>query len=126
VQYVRALNDTTSIFSAASYLNKHYPRGLSETEPTAFTEETVTATGSIQKRFFSRNVYLSGGGSYSRLSGLTDTNGYSGHGTLVWKIGKVEVMIGASAYMADTTGTGVGSTKRDHQLFYLKVRRQLF
>jgi len=126
VQYVKALNDTTSIFSAASYLNKHYPHGLSETEPTAFTEETVTATGSIQKQFFSRNLYLSGGGSYSRLNGLTDTNAYSVHGTLVWKIGKVEVIIGASAYMADTTGSGVGSTKRDHQLSYLKLRRQLF
>ena len=126
VQYVTSLTETTNMYTAASYLNKHYPHGLSETDSAAFTEETMTATGSIQKQLFSRNLYLSAGGSYSRMDGLIDSNAYSLNGALVWKIGKVDLTIGASAYAADTTGTAAVSTKRDHQLFYLKLRRQLF
>jgi hypothetical protein len=126
LQYVTNINPTTNVFAAASYLNRYYPHGQFQSHPEAFTEETFSASGSIQKELFSRNLSLSGGGSYSRIQGLIDSNSYSVNTSLIWKIGKVDLTIGASAYATDSSGAGSTSTKRDHELVYLRFRRRLF
>jgi hypothetical protein len=126
LQYVTNINPTTNVFAAASYLNRYYPHGQFQSHPEAFTEETFSASGSIQKQLFSRNLSLSGGGSYSRIQGLIDSNSYSVNTSLIWKIGKVDLTIGASAYATDSSGASSTSTKRDHELVYLRFRRRLF
>jgi len=126
LQYSGNITPTINVFAATSYLNRYYPHGEFQSHPEAFTEETISASGSVQKELFSRNLFLSGGGSYSRIQGLIDSNSYSVNTSLVWRIGKVELTAGASAYATDSSGAGSVSTKRDHELFFLKFRRRLF
>lgn len=128
VQYVSALTATTSIYGAVSYLNKHYTQGsiVYYGNVTDYTEESLTGSGNIQQQLFDRSLFLSAGGSYSRINGLVDTNAYSGNASLIWKIGKVDLTVGASAYGSDSSGTNSVSTRRTHEAFYLKFRRRLF
>ena len=127
-QYVSALTPTTSVYAAVSYLNKHYSQGtiVFYQNVTDYTEESVTGSANIQKQLFDRNLFLSAGGSYSRINGLVDTNAYSANGSLVWKIGKVDLTVGASAYGSDSSIPNTISTHRDHELVYVKFRRRLF
>ena len=126
VQYVTNINPTTSVYATASYLNKHYPHGTSQFQTQSLTEQTMSGSGSIQKQLFSRNLYLSGGGSYTRVQGLVDSNGYTLNSSLIWKIAKLDITLGVTAYASDSSGGGFTSTKRDHEFVYLKVRRRLF
>ena len=128
IQYVSALTPTTSVYGAATYLNKHYTQGsiVYYGNVTDYTEESVTGSGNIQQQLFDRSLFLSAGGSYSHITGLVDTNAYSANGSLIWKIGKVDLTVGASAYGSDSTGTNTVSTRRDHELFYVKFRRRIF
>jgi hypothetical protein len=126
VQYVGALNPTTSVYATAAYLNKHYPRGTSVQSTAAYTEETESASGTIQKQLFSRDLFVSAGGSYSRMQGLVDANAYSLSASLTWKIGKVDLSIGVSAYETDTAGTTTLALRRDHELATVNLRRRLF
>ena len=127
-QYVSALNPTTSVYALVSYLNKHYSQGtvVFYANVTDYTEESVTGSANIQKQLFDRNLFLSAGGSYARINGLVDTNAYSANGSLVWKIGKVDLTVGASAYGSDNSIPNTVSTRRDHELVYVKFRRRIF
>jgi hypothetical protein len=128
VQYVSALNPTTSVYGVVSYLNKHYSQGtvIYYGNVTDYTEETITGSASIQKQFYSRNLFVSAGATYSHITGLVDTDAYAANSALIWKVGKVELTVGASVYGSDSSGINTPSTERDHQLFYAKFRRRLF
>jgi len=133
IQYARPLDETTTAYATADYVNKYFPHGTSAYSPgpfissaTPFTEETESVSGSVQRQFFSRSMSVSIGGSYSRLHGLIDSNGYTGNAAWVWTVGKLTVTAGASAYGSDTSGGGTPSTSRDHQYLYLNFRRRLF
>ena len=126
VQYAAPLNPTTSAYATASYVNRHHSLGTSLYYTAAFTEETESASGLVQKQFFSRNMSLSVGGSYSRTQGLVESNAYGLNASWAWRIGKSDLTVGGSAYAADATGTRTISTRRDHELFYVKLRRRLF
>ena len=132
VQYVKALSETTSLFASGFYQNRYYPHGTSDLSGTpvnsnaAYTEETESASGSIQKALFDRDLYASIGGSYAHVQGLIDTDSYSANGSVIWKVGKVDLTLGVNAYGSDTSGTNTMSTKRDHEFVYLNLRRRLF
>ena len=128
LQYVGAVSPTVTVYGTATYLNKHYGES-SETlygNVAAYTEESVTGSGSIQKRLPVQNMYLSVGGSYTYLDGQVTTNAYAGNAALTWKLGRLDVSLGATAYGSDTSGSTIVSTERDHQFVYLKLRRRLF
>ena len=125
LQYVATFNRTTSAYATAAYLNKYYPHGTSVNTTGAFTEQSESASASVQKRLLT-DMYISAGGSYSRQQGLVDSNSYSANASWSWRIGKVDVTVGASAYASDSSVSGGISTARDHQLVYLKLRRRLF
>jgi hypothetical protein len=126
IQYVAALNSTTNVYLTASYLNRHFSSGTSASFPVGYTEETSSATGNIRKQLFSRSMYISGGGSYSHVEGPVNSNAYSGNVSFVWTIGRLDVSVGASAYGSDTDGLMTVSTRRDRELVYVRIRRQLF
>ncbi len=125
VQFVGNLNPTTSAYLTGTYLRKHYSTGTDAFYASPFNEESISGAGTIQKQLLARSLHLSAGGSYTQLMGRSDTTAYSANGALIWTIGKVDLSAGASAYASDTTGGGTISTRRDHQLFYLKLRRRL-
>lgn len=135
VQCVSALDATTSVYGVASYLNKHYSQGttfvsdgqvISYGNVTDYSEKTVTGSASIQKQLYARNVFLSAGGTYSHINGLVDTDAYAANTSVLWKIGKVDLTVGASLYGSNSSGANTLSTERDHQFVYLKFRRRLF
>jgi len=133
VQYVSALNATTNVYAAAAYLNKYYPQGTTYSitgttviPSASLTEESETVSGSIQKHLFSRKLSLSVGGSYTHLQGQVDTDAYTVSASLNWRIGKLELMVGANAYASDTSGSTNPSIRRDHELVHVRVRRRLF
>ena len=133
VQYARPLGNTTTAYATADYVNKYYPHGTSAYSPGpfvsysgAFTEQTESVSGSVQKQFLAWNMSVSLGGSYQRLQGLVDSEAYSVNAAWVWRIGKVDVTAGGSVYGSDSSGGGTLSTSRDHQYFYLNFRRRLF
>jgi len=135
VQCVSALDATTNIYGVASYLNKHYSQGnayysngqrIYYGNVTDYSEETLTGSASIQKQLYARNIFLSAGGTYSHLNGLVDTDAYAANTSVLWKIGKVDLTVGASLYGSSSSGSNTVSTERDHQFIYLKFRRRLF
>ncbi|HVN83272.1 MAG TPA: hypothetical protein VMW17_00350 [Candidatus Binatia bacterium] len=125
-QYVAELNDTTSLYATASYLNKDYYNGQSGYSNGPYTEETEIFGANVQKQFFSRRLVVGGGGSYTHVSSLVDTDGYSTYGSLTWHIGKFDLIAGGTAYGYDSSGSTITTQNRDHQRFYLTVRRRLF
>lgn len=124
-QFVANLNPTTSAYATTSYVHRHYSVGTGAYYSSPFDEDAISGAGSIQKQLLSRNLHLSAGGSWTQLLGRTDTTAYSGNAALTWKIGKVDLSAGATAYASDTSGGGTMATRRDHELFYLKLRRRL-
>jgi hypothetical protein len=128
VQLAAAIDPSMSVYASVAYVNKHYSQGtiVYYENVTQYTEDTVTGSASVQKQLYARNLFLSVGGSYSHIDGLVNSNGYSGNTSLVWKIGRLDVVLGANAYGSDSSGTGTLSTKRDHELVYLKLRRRIF
>jgi len=69
---------------------------------------------------------LSGGGSIARLAGLFESRAYSLNAALSWKIGMLDLAVGASAYGSDTSTDEGLSNGRRHQYYYVKIRRWLF
>jgi hypothetical protein len=132
VQYVSAIDATTSVYATAGYLNKHFPHGTSETATAPFTDELTSASASLQKEIVSRNLFVTVGGNYSYLQGEINGDSYSATSSLLWKIGRVDLTLGANVYGADTSGGSIATgaatiaNQRDHQFFYLKMSRRLF
>ena len=128
LQYVGSVNPTVTVYATTTYQNKHYGKGTSAYygNESAYTEQYVSGSGSVQKRLPLQNMYLSVGGSYTYLDGQVITNAYSGNTALTWRVGKVDLSLGATAYGSDTSGGNFVSTERDHQLVYLKLRRRLY
>jgi hypothetical protein len=135
VQYATALDETTSAYGVVSYLDKHYSQGtqyysdgtiIYYANVADYSEKTLTGSASIQKQLFSRNMFLSAGGTYSHINGLVDTDAYAANSSVIWRVGKVELTVGASVYGSDSSGTNVTTTNRDHEFFYLNFRRRLF
>ena len=84
-------------------------------------------SGSVQKEFLDRALMLSGGGSFSRVLGLVDSDSYSANASMSYRIGKLELAAGAELYGAHTRGSGIsGQYDRTHPYYYVKIRRRIF
>lgn len=125
VQYVHVLNQTTNLTGSAAYENRHYGRGTSE-ERLAFTEESESVAGSVQKELLLRSMSVSLGGAYSHTQGLGESDMVSLSAGWSWTIGKMSLSAGVNGFRVETSGTTSLSTKRDHELVYVRLQRQLF
>jgi len=125
-QYVEPVGATTQIYLALSYLRKHFPNGTSAQTREAYTDTTANTSGNIRKRFPSQGVSLAGGYSYSRIEGRLHGDTYALNSSLSWKIGRLSLTAGASAYETRVRGGANISSERFHQYYYLNVRRDLF
>jgi hypothetical protein len=126
LQYVTSLNPTTSLYATGSYLDRYYPQGTSTGFREAYSDTSTSAAGNIQKQLLSRSLIVSAGGSFTFLRGLFDGETYSLNSSVTWRIGKLNLTAGASAYSSRTEGTTGVVNSRDHQYYYLNLRRQLF
>jgi hypothetical protein len=126
VQYVGPLNPTTTVYGTVSYLNKRYPQGTSLQLREAYTDERESVTGSLRKQLSPRGLMLSAGGSVSRWQGRIRSDAYALNSSLDWKIGKLALSAGASAYLSQTEDGVILSNRRFHQYYYVSARRELF
>ncbi len=126
VQYISSLNPRTRVYLSGAYVNKYYSHGTSVAFSEPYTDENATAFGSIQRQFAPRSLVLSGGGSFTRLRGRVDGNAYTLNGSLSWKIGRLSLAAGASAYKSDTRGFNAFSSDRFHEYYYVSLRREFF
>ena len=126
ITYSGPITETVTIYATASYINKNYPLGTAFLSDSGYTDRTASGSGSIQKQFFSKNLLVSAGGSYSRIRGLTDATGYSVNSSLMWKVGRLDVTLGATAYGSDSESLTTLPGRRRHHYYYLNVRRDLF
>jgi len=126
-QYSGSPGPTLRLYGTLSYLNKHFPEGgtgIDAQDP--YTDETLTASGNLQKQIPSQGLVLSAGGSLSQLRGRVDGYAYSVNSSLSWKIGKMDVTAGANAYKSDTEGVTGLHTGRFHEYYYINLRRAFF
>ena len=126
VQYVGSLNSTTRVYATASYLDRLYPRGSSFMNRDAFSDETASASGNIQKQVPSQGLTFSAGGAYSQFLGRVAGNSYSLNASMTWKVGKMDLSAGGSAYASAMQGLGGSPTSRHHQYYYVNLRRTFF
>ena len=120
------VTDTSRMYIATSYARKYYPIGSSSQDPQAYTEDTATFSANIQKHFFERSLVLTAGGSYSAFMGLIKSTAYSLNSNLEWKIGKMYMTLGASGYRSKSEGVGTLQNERDHEYYYVNIKRKLF
>lgn len=123
-QYSSA-SGATRLLGSASYERTHYGDDA-RLGTVAFREETLSASGSGQKRLRSPNMSFSAGGTYSRLQRSMGGDVFSWNAGWNWRIGRVEIDAAASAYRYRTRGSPVNPYRRDHSLYYVKLRRDLF
>lgn len=126
VQYVDSLQHGISLFGSASYVRKHYREGSLVYDLAAYTEDTVSVTGSIQKRFVEPAMSISTGGSFQQVEGLVDTRAFALNGAWNWSIGKLDFSLGVSAYGSESQSGQPIPLRRDHELVYVRVTRQLY
>ena len=126
VQVVKAFDSSTRLYLTAAYRNRRFPEGSSMQATDPYTEESESASGSIQRQLFSRNMLVAAGGSVARIHGLVGSTAYSLNSSVSWKIGKIDLSVGANAYTSDTDGIASVSTRRSDQYYYIKLRREFF
>jgi hypothetical protein len=124
-QYTGTLNPTTRCYAIGSYVNKYFPQGTSQVLRDSYTDQTVSASGSLQKQIPSLALMFSVGGSFSRLHGRVDGSAYSFNSSLTYHVGKMDITAGATAYQAGTEAEDF-TTDRRHQYYYFNLRRTFF
>lgn len=124
VQYVGSVTPTTRVYATGAYLHRYHPTGTSSDLPEPFTDETETVTGNIQQDLFSRSLTLSAGATYAKQQGRVDGDAFSLNGSVTWKIGKLDLSAGASAYGSQTQAFPAPPYDRLHQYYYFRIRRQ--
>jgi hypothetical protein len=112
------------LYATGAYLHRYYPIGTSSDLPDPYTDQTETLTGSLQQDFFARTLSVSAGATYARQQGRVRGDAFSLSGSLTWKIGKLDLSAGASAYGSETQAFPADPYSRLHQYYYLRLRRE--
>ena len=127
VEYTSASPDgSTRLFGSAAYATSRYSQGDPRVQPAPFTENVTAVTANAQKRLRSPRMSFSVGGSYSHMQRWVSADAFSWDAVWNWKIGRVEIDAGATAYRYLTAGSPAGQYERNHHLYYVKLRRDLF
>lgn len=125
LQYVGAVTPTISAYATATYLNRHFLGAEPPYTTTDYTEESVTVAGSVTKQFYPYNLYVSVGGSWSRITSLSDSDAWSANSSLVWHVGKLDISLQVNAYGSTSESASNPDYEREHQYISINLRRQL-
>ncbi len=124
--YSKAISETTRLYTSATYAVTSYPQGTSLEGGPGYDQQSGSFSANLMKRFPSKNLSLSGGGTYSYVTaGPTKSTAYSFTSNLAWRVGKVFLSLGANMMFADSEGTQQLKTESFRQYYYLNVRRKL-
>jgi hypothetical protein len=125
LQYTGTINATTRCYAVGSYVHKYFPHGTSQALQESYTDQSISASGSLQKQIPSLGLMFSVGGTVSRLDGRVDGSAYSLNSSLTYRIGKIDITAGATAYQSGTQADDFTNDRR-HQYYYLNLRRSFF
>jgi hypothetical protein len=67
---------------------------------------------------------LAAGGTYTKQQGRVRGDSFSLNASLNWRIGKLDLAVGASGYGSETQTYLAEPYKREHQYYYFRIRRQ--
>jgi hypothetical protein len=113
----------TNLNVRAFYTTVDYLEGGSQ--PPSPDETGTGGDIAIQARFPGRNLILRASGSYAQRDSVFDTEIYTLAGGLLWRVGKIDLAIGAD-YSSVDTAFDPGSQETTYQRVYFTLRRQLF
>lgn len=125
-QYIGPVAAMTTVNVTASYQQRDFGQSDFGDGTPPYTESATAAFGSVQQFFFSRQLSVSAGGSYSRVQGLSDSRSVGLNANLSWKTGKLEILGGANYTNTQTAGGTAYAGRTIHQYYYLWLRRLLF
>lgn len=124
VQYIGTVTPETRIYATGTFLHRYYPDGSPPSGSASYTDTTTTIQGTLQQSFLARALTLAAGASYSRMSGRVYGDSYSANASVTWKVGKLDLIGGASAYGSSTQASTFDRYDRAHQFYYVRLRRQ--
>lgn len=125
IQYVGTIARTITAYSTLTYLNRQYLGGDPPYSTLDYTEEVVTVSGNLTKQLWSNSLFVTVGGSYSHMTGISDSDAWSANSSLIWHVGKLDIALTASAFGSESTTGFNPSVEREHELISLNIRRQL-
>ncbi len=124
IQYVGTVTPDTRIYATGTYLHRYYPEAPEGTASSSYTDTTATVSGTLQQSFLSRTMTLAAGAAYTRMTGRVYGYSYSANASLSWKVGKLDLIAGASGYGSQTQAYTFQEYDRAHQFYYFRLRRQ--
>ncbi|HQR44645.1 MAG TPA: hypothetical protein PK598_01360 [Thermoanaerobaculia bacterium] len=126
VQFTGPVGRSTNLNGLATYQVQNFEGTEGTGGLAAYKQTGLSASGNVQQFLVARTLSLSGGASYSRITGLSDSRSYSLNATLSWKIGKLDLSGGATYSNAETQNVSFYTTRTVRQYYYLRLRRLLF
>ena len=122
IQYQNYIVPTVNLTAKIYYMKDTY---LPAPLVLAYTQTTVGGFFTLMKTFPAKNLYASLSGSYAVINSLLQTTSYSLNSSILWKIGKVTLDMGASITDSNSTSS-LSKLKTSSEYYYLKFKRQLF
>lgn len=125
LQYVGEVTRTLTAYITASWLNRHYSASQPPYSQVSLTEDIWSVSGTLTKEILPRDLTASVGGSWSHLSGQTDSDAWSANSSLTWHIGRLDISLSVNAYGSSSQSFDNPTFERDHEYVSLNIRRQL-
>lgn len=124
-QYVGEVTRTLTAYATVAWLNRHYSASQAPYTQAALTEDIWTLSGTLTKEILPRDLTASVGGSWSHLSGLTDSDAWSANSSLTWHIGRLDIGLSVTAFGSNSKADYRSDFERDHEYVAITIRRQL-
>lgn len=124
-RFVGPIGPRTNLNAVASRREREFPHGrlLATGSPLTETFDTISAT--VQQRLF-RRMHLSLGGSHTRTRGSYESRATGGQASLSWRIGRVDLSLGANLATSEADAGLLLVSDRTHRFYYLRIRRNFF
>jgi hypothetical protein len=126
LQYLGPLGPTTSLQATVAYTDRSFPEGRDGFDAEDAGEQRESASATLNQRLFSRTLVLSVGGSFSRTSGWYESDAWTGNASLSWKVGKLDLSLGASRYGSESSGGTLRAVERDHAYYFFRIHRMFY
>ena len=126
LNYQKDVADMTTLTVVALYAHTAITDAQNVQSVLAPAQTTASITAALSKRF-RRGLFVNVGGSYSYLNfqGQTKSQTYNLRSNLRWKVGKLEIALGASISKS-TSQTPLHLEQRSlNQHYFLGIRRQI-
>jgi len=130
--YMQEIFKNTYLNAGLRYVRIRYLTGEMDTVPRNYSEVDKSITLGLSKTIPLYHLIATAGGSYGTSHSLTNSKIYTANGELRWKMGRMDLVAGASLSNFETVYSGGASllsttvTKTSHEYYYLRMKRVIF